>query len=178
MTPFAQRGSHMGVITDYCRAPDAKTAIRAMEMDESDDSLGPPLTVDIVQAKGIDPTVVLGQVVAFIRGVSWDPDLVSSTLVWPPLGSEPLSKAAFDALPDESPLKSGPWLEELGAPVRDTLAAVDDARLPALADQWARVEEFHGLAEAGQLLAILSDLVALARRARHAGDRLYCLTCL
>jgi hypothetical protein len=72
----------MGVLFDYFRAPDAKTAKRAI------DRLGGPLApepiFDGVDAKGIDPTVNLGQLVAFIRKVPWEVDIVRTTGIWPP----------------------------------------------------------------------------------------------
>ncbi len=166
----------MGVLSDYFRARDAKSAARAMELPG-----GPLLPVpafDGVECKGIDPCVVLGQLVAFIRGVPWDAGLVRSVLVWPPPEIKPATKEQYNTLPEGSPWKEGPWLEELDREVCDTLAAVDDARLPALAAQWVRIEEFHNTKSTDFLLSLIRDLVGLARRARDAGDRLYCWTSL
>jgi hypothetical protein len=169
-------GVSVGVLTDYFRAPDAQTALRAL--DPSDGSLAPYPTFDRVEAKGIDPNVVLGQLVAFTRRVPWEPNIVGDVPVWPPRETRPTNEAEYNALPEDSRWKTGPWLTELGVPARDTLATVDDARLPDLAAQWAQIEEFGGFAETGELLEIMTDLVALARRARDAGEQLYCWTCL
>jgi hypothetical protein len=152
----------MGVLFDYFRAPDAKTAARAMELPGG--PLLPEAAFDGVEAKRIDPRVVLGQLVAFIRGVPWDVNLVRTVLVWPPPGTDPGTAET--------------WLEELNLEVRDALAAVDDARLPVLADQWARIEEFHRRVDTDVALSLIKDLVGLARRARDGGDRLYCWSCL
>ena len=89
--------------------------------------------------------MVLGQLVAFIRRVPWEPDIVPRAPVWPSPESEPTGKEQYDALPEDSPWKTGPWLDELGAPVRDTLAALDDSSIPDLAAQWAQIEEFGGM---------------------------------
>ncbi|MFG6196113.1 hypothetical protein [Nonomuraea sp. JJY05] len=56
--------------------------------------------------------------------------------------------------------------------MRDTLADVDDERLPELARQWA------GAAEAGNLLSLVEAFVGLARRAREADELLYCWMCM
>jgi hypothetical protein len=162
----------VGVLTDYFRAPDAKSAARAMELPAG--PLLPEPAFDGVEAKRIDPCVVLGQLVALIRGVPWDVHLVRTVMVWPLPETKPATKEAYNALPEASPWKQGPWLEELEREVRDALATVDDARLPALADQWARIEEFHRTMSAEVALSLINDLVGLARRARDAGDRLYC----
>jgi hypothetical protein len=166
----------VGVLTDYFRAPDAETVLRAKDV------LHGPLRseagFDGVEAKAIDPGVVLGQLVAFIRRVPWESDLVPSTPVWPSPESQPTSDAQYKALPEDSPWKTGPWVEELGAPVRDTLAALDDTRVSDLAAQWARIKEFGGIAEAEDLRSLIRDLRDLAKRAREAGDQLYCWICL
>ena len=166
----------MGVLSDYFRAPDAKSAARAMELPGG--PLLPEPAFDGVEAKGIDPYVVLGQLVALIRGVPWHVNLVRGVLVWPPPETEPATKEQYNMLPEGSPWKEGPWLQELEREVRDTLATVEDTRLPALAAQWARIEEFHHTMSAEVALSFIKDLVGLARRAHDAGDRLYCWTSL
>jgi hypothetical protein len=166
----------VGVLFDYFRAPDAKTAARAMQLPAG--PLLPEPAFDGVEAKGIDPAVALGKLVALIRGVPWDVDLVRLVLVWPPPETQPASEEEYDALPEDSPWKGGPMLEELNRDVCDTLATVDDARLAALAAQWAQIEEFHNTMSADDALSLIKDLVGLARRARDAGDRLYCWSSL
>ncbi|HYN94673.1 MAG TPA: hypothetical protein VES42_12565, partial [Pilimelia sp.] len=115
-------------------------------------------------ARGIDPVVTLGQLVAFVRGVPWTPELVDA---------HGLSRSSV----------SEAWVERLGPHVRDWLAEAPDDALPEIVVKWSESEDFVAV-DAGQdgdgtlLLALVSDLVALARRARAAGDQLYCWCCL
>jgi hypothetical protein len=44
--------------------------------------------------------------------------------------------------------------------------------------QWVRTEEFWDQATAAEVLPFLGEVTALARRARQAGERLYCWICL
>jgi hypothetical protein len=166
----------MGVIHDYFRAPDAAAAMGVMNLP------GGPLSkqslFDGVSTKGIDPVLMLGQLLAFIRQVLWEPDISSSKTLWPPPDTEPSSEQEYKELPQDSPWKTGPWLWELGLQARDNLASVDDARMPDIAAQWAEIEEFRGLLQTDDALVLIRDLVGLARRAGEAGDRLYCWTCL
>jgi hypothetical protein len=166
----------MSVLFDYFRAPDAKTASRVM-----DSSAGPRLAspaFDGVETKLVEPIVVLGQLVGFIREVPWEVDIVATTMIWPPPETEPKTNEAYNKLPENSPWKTGPWLQELGPQVRDALASVDDGRLTSLAAQWAIIEEFDRDLDVEILRSLIQDLVNLARRARDHGDRLYCWTCL
>jgi hypothetical protein len=166
----------VGVLTDYFRAPDAATVLRIKDVLDGPLSAGAGL--DGVQEKGIAPRVVLGKLVAFIHGVPWGTELVLCTLLRPPAETAPTSAAQYDALPENSPWRTRPWLEELGLSVRETLARLDDTRIPGLAVEWAQIEEFGGWAEAGELQTLIGDLVALTRRAREVGDQRYCWTCL
>jgi hypothetical protein len=77
-----------------------------------------------------------------------------------------------------SPWRHGPWLQELDNEARNTLASVDDARIPGLAVMWANIEEFKGHARVESMVTLITDLVGLARRARDAGDHLYCWSSL
>ncbi|MFD0279372.1 hypothetical protein ACFVHB_36515 [Kitasatospora sp. NPDC127111] len=164
----------MGVLTDYFRAPDAAAVVRALERADG----GSPLTArppafDGVEAKRIDPSVVLAQLIAAVRDVPWQVDLVRETYVWP---TSPAPGP--DGLEDEDdPWVTGPWVSQLPPEVRDTLAAVHDSRLPAIAERWAQAEELHG-ALADDLRPVAHDLVLLAGRARDAGEQLYCWVCL
>ncbi|ARF81577.1 hypothetical protein HS99_0004885 [Kitasatospora aureofaciens] len=164
----------MGVMTDYFRAADAAVVRRVLEAaDGGSPLLGPQRALDGVEAKGLDPTVVLGQLVAAVRQVPWAVDLVGDTPVWP--ATPPPGR---DGPEDEDdPWLTGPWVFELDAGTRDTLAAIPDEDIPAVAARWARAEELHG-ASAESLCPVVGDLAGLARRARVAGDLLYCWTCL
>ncbi|GAA4603440.1 hypothetical protein GCM10023195_11380 [Actinoallomurus liliacearum] len=170
----------VGVLYDYFRAPDAGTAFRLL--DEGDGTPSGPATVhtdiDALDAKGIDPDVILGQLIAFMGNVPWSVDLVKTVGVWPPEESKPASLEEYDRLPEDSPWNSGPWLVELDDRLRDTLADVDDLALPSIADQWAHIEEFRGHMDVVAARDIIEGFVALARRARRADHRLYCWCCL
>jgi hypothetical protein len=151
----------VGVLYDYFRAPD-DAAVEALMAATG----GGPVMVhggdgpvaDVVDAKGIDPTVILGQLVAMVRGVEWSPHVVDDELVWPEGDDE------------ES---EGPWVVVLDDLARDTLADIADGRLPELADRWSGIEELAG-SQREELLRSLTDLVNLARRARAASEHLYC----
>ncbi|MFB6395622.1 hypothetical protein [Polymorphospora lycopeni] len=172
----------MGVLHDYFRAPDAATAIRAM------DALGGPLTpdgdgrpaFDGVATKGIDPDVVLGKLVALMREVPWTTDVVGDELVWPAPDAAPRNAEEARAMPPDAPWVTGPWLFELDEPARDTLAELDDDRHSEIAVAWGRTEELadFGPVDPEYLVELVTELTGLARRARENGERLYCWTCL
>jgi hypothetical protein len=170
----------MGVLYDYFRAPDGKTALQLL--DEGDGIPCGPTTahkdVDALDAKGIDPDVILGQLIGFIRNVPWSVDLVETIGVWPPEETKPASAEEYGRLPEDSPWHSGPWLVEFDDQIRDTLADVDDLALPSIADQWAHIEEFGGHMDVIGARDIIDGFVALARRTQQADHRLYCWCCL
>jgi hypothetical protein len=150
----------MGVLYDYFRAPGDEEAAAVA------DRPGGPLTsngaaLDGVAARDIDPVVTLGQLLAFIRGVTWNPELVEA---------DPLARST----------RSEAWVERLGEPVRDWLAGAADDALPEIVVKWSQVEDLSLAdgADEAQLLALVTDLVALARRARAADQLLYCWCCL
>ncbi|GAA0358965.1 hypothetical protein NE235_17465 [Actinoallomurus spadix] len=170
----------MGVLFDYFRAPDGETALRLL--DRGNGVPAGPATigtgVDALDAKGIDPFVILGRLVGLILAVPSSVDLVRTAGVWPPEETKPRSLEEMNRLPEDSPWNTGPWLEELDDRIRDAFAEADDYALPWIADRWARIEEFDGHMDATFALGIIEDFVALARRARRADDRLYCWMCL
>ncbi|GAA4483484.1 hypothetical protein GCM10023191_005130 [Actinoallomurus oryzae] len=170
----------MGVLFDYFRAPDGETALRLL--DEGDGVPRGPATigagVDALDAKGIDPYVILGKLVGLILGVPWSVGLVETVGVWPPEETRPRSQEEWERLPEDSPWKDGPSLDELPDRIRDALAEVDDGALPSIAGEWSRIEEFGDHPDPTSALRFVESLVALARRARQAGDRLYCWMCL
>jgi hypothetical protein len=144
----------MGVLYDYFRAPDDAAAEALMAATDGGPVMvygGDRPVADAVDAKGIDPSVILGQLVASVRGVEWTPDVVGDELVWPESGS------------DEE--NEGPWVVVLGDPARDTLAGIADGRLAEVADRWSDIEELAG-SRGEELLPTLVGLVGLARRAR------------
>lgn len=164
----------MGVLTDYFRAADEAAVVRAMQAEDGGPLVnGERLVFDGVKAKSVDTTVVLGALIAAIRQMPWNVDLVDETMVWPttpPPGSE-------GPTDEDDPWASGPWVSRLDPAVRDTLADVRDAELPEAVAQWVRAEDLHG-ASAADLLPLARSLVALARRARDDDQQLYCWVCL
>ncbi|MEU8136970.1 hypothetical protein [Streptodolium elevatio] len=166
----------MGVLFDYFRAPDAGAAIRALERDGGPNGRGGPgqPVFDALDAKGIDHAVMLTQLVDIIRGESTDFTTVTAldfVSVWP--SSTPPTGDEWTTLPEGSPWREGPWIDELGQRTLDGLADADDARLPEISARWGREAGLDG-----DLAELVAEFVALARRARDAGDRLYCWSCL
>jgi hypothetical protein len=169
----------VGVLIEYFRAPGKEAALRLL--DHGDGVPGSPATVgegvDALDAKGVDPAVVLGKPLGLIRSVPWSVDLVETVAVWPPEDTKPRSREEMGRLPAESPWNTGPWLQELGEGLRDAFAGADDDALPAIAGEWSRIEELDGV-DTTIALGFVEEFVALSRRARRAGDRLYCWICL
>jgi hypothetical protein len=139
----------MGVLSDYYRAADDTSALRALS--------GGPHAVGFatVALKHIDPVVILGVLVALARDVDWDPDLTATTLI----------------SPDNS---DGPWISTIGDDARDTLASIEPSRQEQLATNWAAAEEFGGLVSVEDCAAMIAELASLAGEAVAAKQRLYC----
>jgi hypothetical protein len=116
---------------------------------------------DSLHLKHIDPTVALGQLVAFVLDQPYSVDLVDDRLVYPKGGAN-------------DPDYEGPWISELPDSVRNRLAEVPAERVPELAERWAGIEEFDGLFPAEHLRTVITDLVALSAEALLAGEALYC----
>lgn len=160
----------VGLLTDYFRAPDATTAAVVGGPDWSGPLFPPDGTepFDGVEAKWIDPYVVFGKLVALIRDVPFDLDLVEPIWVWPP-------EEEMDYAPESA-------VVQFGDDVRDLLASVSPERIPELAAQWARIEEFSwtsdGQGDVDYLGAVVTGLVALSQRAQAAGEHLYCWWCV
>lgn len=118
--------------------------------------------LDGVQAKSVDPDVVLGRLVAAASGGSFV-DL-DSRAVWP------TTPAPTDVPEEGDPWAEGPWVSEVGASARDALAGVSD--VAAVTAVWVEAEEVYG--DAADWEPFVAELVALARRARDAGESLFC----
>ncbi|MGW4421953.1 hypothetical protein [Streptosporangium sp. NPDC004631] len=82
-------------------------------------------------------------------------------------------------MPEDSPYREGPGIQELSVNGRDLLADADDARLPALMECWAEIEELSSFTSADMeyLLSVAEDLVGLSCRAKEQGQLLYCWMC-
>jgi hypothetical protein len=100
--------------------------------------------------------VTVGRLIAFVLDVPWSAGLIELDEVWPA---------------DDDGDSDGPWVVSLGDRVRDSLAGIDDVRLPQLAVWWSQNEE---LSDPEFARSVLTDLVGLARRAATDGDHLYC----
>lgn len=149
----------MGVLFDYFRASGEAEVRR--HMDENDAFSPVPATFDGIELKTIDPSVILGQLVAFAIGQEWSTDLVDERLIWPEGGEQDVTH-------------QGPWVSVLDDVTRDTLAGIPAECVPDLAERWATVEEFGGFADPEFLRDVVADLAALAARAREHGESLYC----
>lgn len=163
----------------YFRAPSATVAMRGMDwaggpLAPGDD--GEP-AFDGVDARSVEPFIVLGHLVALVRRIGWRPDLVPSVSVSPP-EPRPVTVEEYNSLPEDSPWKQDGFatLEELDTSVRDTLADAPDGWLPELAARWAQTDQLsrYGDVNRESLLPLVEDLVRLARRAREANEQLYC----
>lgn len=163
----------MGVLTDYFRAADVVSVVQALERTDGGPLVGGQhSTFDGVEAKGIDPGVVLGMLIAAIKQVPWSVDLVAEATVWPT--TPPPGPEGPEA---EDDWATGPWVSELDAAVRDALAGVHDADVPKLVAEWIQAEELHG-AHAEDIQPLAEQLIQLARRARDADEQIYCWMCL
>ncbi|MFE9204293.1 hypothetical protein [Micromonospora sp. NPDC007230] len=154
----------MGVLFDYFRAKDDAAAVRMME-----DLGGGPAAAsgdgaaaDAIDLKGIEPAVTLGKLVSFVRGVDWEVNLVDLNLLW----------SADD--------QEGPWLVSLDRATRDALASINDGQVRELSARWGRIEElaWSGPLPEDEMSPVIEEVAALARRARDAGEDLYCWCCL
>jgi hypothetical protein len=149
----------MGVLYEYFRSTSDVAAVKLM----GDLGGGPVVTaadrgIDAFDLKGIDPAVALGRLVALARGVPWEVGLVATELLWS--GDE----------------QEGPWLTSIGDAARDTLASIASVDAPNLAERWGQTEElaWNGPLPGDHLSPIIDEITGLARRARDAGDHLYC----
>jgi hypothetical protein len=149
----------VGVLFDYFRAPDASTAVAVLERVGGPTSPDPDAPVlDAMAAKGFEPEVMLRTLPSLLTGVPY----------------EQLPEGELLATGGED----GPWIARLSEELRDALADAQPSRLPAVAEQWVRTEEFWDQATAIEVLPFLGEVTALAGRARQAGERLYCWMCL
>jgi hypothetical protein len=164
----------MGVLTDYFRAGDAASVVRALERTDGGPLVGvEDPAFDGVEAKGVDLVVVLGNLIAAIQQVPWSVDLIPHATVWPTT-SAPGQEGPAD---EGDPWATGPWVSELGTTARDALADVPAADVPAVVAAWVQTEELEGV-RADDVRPLVEELIQLARRARDNGERLYCWICL
>jgi len=152
----------VGVLYDYFRMPDNSAVLDLMASTHGGSPLtaGRHISVDVVDAKHIEPAVTLGKLVACALEVPFRLDLMDGDLVWPPGMDESYEGAFVCSVPDLA---------------RDGLAGIADEDLRALAARWAQIEELAWSGSVGPttMLPILTDLVGLARRANGADEHLY-----
>jgi hypothetical protein len=147
----------VGVLFDYFRAPDASTAAAVLERLGGPRDPDAPL-LDAVAGKGFEPEVMLRKLQSLLTGVPY----------------HELPEGELLAMEGED----GPWIVQLSEELRDALADAQPSRLPAVAEQWVRTEEFWDQATAAEVLPFLGEVTALAGRAPQAGERVYCWLCL
>ena len=137
---------------DYFRAP----AVDAVRQQMDADATRPLATFDGADIKNIDPTVVLGQLIAFATGRPWTPSLAGDTLIWPADPSD----------------HEGPWVVVLADETRDALATIPAAQIPDLAERWATIDELTTDPDA--LRPVIERFTALAAQARDHHESLFC----
>lgn len=160
---------------DYFRAEDLNQALAiALAPGGPCGREGVAAGVDALALKNVDPAVVMGKLLALVRGVEWSVGLYDSVVVWP---TGPQPRAAED-YSEDSPWVTGPWVQDLGTAFPDSIAAVDDSRLPEISSTWQSIEELQGWDASAWALGVVGNVVELARRARAAGESIYCWMCL
>lgn len=97
----------MGALTDYFRAVGATSVVEVLERTDGGSPLGAePPAFDGVEAKHVDPTIVLAMLIAAIRQVEWRVELVGETTVWP-ASPAPGPDGSQD---EDDPWMTGPWV--------------------------------------------------------------------
>jgi hypothetical protein len=165
----------MGVLYDYFHATDHTTAVR-QAIGPDDDRPGgtslPETGADRFDTKGLDPNVVLAQLVTYAEGVNSTDQQDRPELVWPDL---PYPKG--EPTDPDSPWNTGIILQQLPDRWRDILADLPEEAVPMVAAQWYEIEEV----DFADYLAVKDSVdmfTALARRARMAGAHIYCRCCV
>ncbi|WP_181802482.1 hypothetical protein [Streptomyces shenzhenensis] len=165
----------MGVLYDYFHATDHTTAVNQAIGPGGDWRRGTSLEeagADWIEAKGLDPNVVLGRLVAYAEGIPFTDQQDTPELVWP----EPPYPQGEPTDPD-SPWGTGLVLQQLPDRWRDILAVLPEDAVPMVAAQWYEIEEVD-FADYLDAQETVGTFKALAFRARTAGAHLYCRCCL
>ncbi|MFD4501812.1 hypothetical protein [Streptomyces sp. NPDC058457] len=161
----------MGVLYDYFHAADHTTAVNQAIGPDGDWLRGTSLEetgADWIDAKSLDPNVVLGQLVAYAEGIPFADQQDAPELVWP---EPPYPEDEPTDL--DSPWGTGLVLQQLPDHWRDILAALPEDAVPMVAAQWYEIEEV-GFADYLDAKDTVGTFTALAFRARMAGAHLYC----
>jgi hypothetical protein len=155
----------MGVLTDYFSASSDKEAASAIDrlggpsQPSTDPSAKAPF--DTVQAKNLDPVVVLGTLEALLTGRDYQ-DIVKG----PHAGRLLAGQDDYHLL-----------VLTVTDGIQAALAAASDDELAEVAVPWSQTEELKG-AEPENLAGLLQELAGLARRAADRNERLYCWVCV
>lgn len=164
----------MSAMCDYYRAPDRATAtLRPTTVRDSSKPLRGAPVFDVVDVTWVDPSGSLGSLVAAIKNVPYSDDLVETVTLYPLPEGEPQTDEEWLALPEGSPYLDGPQIDELPASARDALAEVDDSRLLEAARHWT-MDPLCPFSDGDDVLDLVEELVALARRAKESDELLYC----
>ncbi|KUN33057.1 hypothetical protein AQJ30_35865 [Streptomyces longwoodensis] len=191
----------MGVLCDYFHAGDGASAVELAIGPGGDWLSGTSLEdagADWIDAKGIDPDVVLAQLVAFVESASVESASVGSAFVGSAsVGSASVGSAFVDGGPADgpelvwpdvpypeggsgepgSPWETGLILQQLPDRWRDVLAALPEDAVPAVAARWGGIEELY-FADPRDAEDAVVTFVRLAGRARAARAHLYCRCCV
>ncbi|MGC2998786.1 hypothetical protein ACPF8X_10525 [Streptomyces sp. G35A] len=167
----------MGILHDYFRAPGASAAIEIAVgpgggIDQHSGTLLDDHGIDWFDAKGLDPYIVLGQLIAFVKDIPFAPGTTTPALVWP---DERLWPQGEVRPGETSPWESGLFLQQLPDEWIATLADIQDEQLPLLVHQWGGIPEAN-FADVHDVQAAIVEFRALARRARDHGHGVYCRT--
>lgn len=166
----------MSVTYFYFRAVSPESAKQKIR--GSEEWVGKCDDVDIVPLKGIDHVVILGQLIALIRGEPWNVETVKTKSCWPPLETKPQNPEDYADLPPDSPWLTGPFLDELDLTVRDDLASIKFHQVPDLSKSLAQIDEWQETEEMtpSLLATIIDDLNKLAIQAKVKNEMLFVLS--
>lgn len=142
----------MGNLYYYFAADDDAAAAATLEHAPD------PERFDVLDVRGIEPTVQLATLEALLRGIDYE--LVAA---------DPRQSALLSDPQDEER-----WVVTLSDTLRDALANADTEQLAGVAIAWSATEEFRGHGDADLLSDFLNRFAELARTARGRGQRLYC----
>lgn len=153
------------MLYDYFRASDAEAVAELMaDLDGGPvvRASGSPMP-DAIDAKWLDPSMVLSWVIAFALDVPWDIHLAGDELVWPGGAGRDMEY-------------QGPWVVAIGESARDALADIPEDRMPELAERWSRIDELAQFDDMSPelMLSFLRQFVRLAGNARTSGETVYC----
>ncbi|MFE0515854.1 hypothetical protein [Streptomyces sp. NPDC058964] len=161
----------MGVLCDYFHATDHTLAVNQAIGPDGDWLQGTSLEeagADWIDAKGLDPNVVLAQLVVYAEGVGFAEQQDKPELIWP---TQPYPQG--EPIEPDSPWETGLLLQKLPDRWRDILASLPEDAVPMVAAQWYEIQEID-FADYLDAKNAVETFMALAARARAAGAHLYC----